>query len=113
MFDNPTFEDVMEAAQFKSVKAILDHFSPKANNKSNVDSGDIREFFRKEQWIFFLELNSLANEELHSSLYQSDGKTTIVLPSTLFNPELVQDVMERIGFDATQLVIKNADSDLS
>jgi hypothetical protein len=112
-FDYPTFGDVMRAAKFKNPNTILDHFS-KANNQKNVDSGgDIRDFFGKDQWIYFLYLNSLVNEELQCSLTQGVGTTTIVFPSSEFQPMLVQDALEQIGFDATQFDIKNADSDSS
>jgi hypothetical protein len=112
-FYDPTIGDVMEAAQFKSLKAILDHFSPKANNKTNIDSGDIRDFYTKDQWIYLIQLNSLVNADLHSSLARIDGKTTIVLPSGAFKPELAQGLLEPIGFDAVHLDIKNVDSDSS
>jgi hypothetical protein len=112
-FDDATFGDVMEAAQFKNRRAIVDYFSLKANNTTNADGGNIRDSLSEDEWIYLLELNFMENAELHSRLKQTDGKTTIVLPSTSFQPKLVQGLMTKMGLDIAHFDIKNADSDSS
>jgi hypothetical protein len=102
MYEGPTFGDV---AQFYTVKHVLNHFSPNTRNKTNADSNDIRDFFTRDQWIYFVKLNRRVNWD-HSSLKENSGKITIILESDLFEPELMTDAMKRIGLDTAKLDIK-------
>ena len=110
----PTFGDVMTKTGFHFRKQVIDYFSSKTEKvpkESSID--DIRGFFTKEQWIYFVELNHRVNGELHSNLKKRNGKTVIVLESDIYDPELLADAMNRIGVDPAHLDIKNADSDSS
>jgi hypothetical protein len=108
-YETPTFGDVLHATQFKSLKAILDYFSGKKKRNPHWDA--LRNSFTQEQWIYFFELNYEVNGAFHTTLTQRDGKTLIVLPSKGFHPKLVQDAMEQMGYDVTDLDIQQADSE--
>ncbi|KAJ1498576.1 hypothetical protein HMI54_010304 [Coelomomyces lativittatus] len=110
-FDHPSFGDVKEAAGFKNTKDVFNYFSARVNLKTSTDSNHdvIQNFFSQAQWIYFLDLNA----QLHGGLTMTNDITTILLPPSAFQPKLVQDVLEKIGFDPTHFDIKEGNSDSS